>query len=376
MTNLELSNEFDVLYNNITSNQAPGLDEYEKSVFLTNAQDDIIKAYFNPRQNRVQQGFDESQKRQIDFSSLMKTKTLDESLVNSKFDSRSITYRMPSDLLLFVNEACQDKNYRYVVIPISYQEYDRLMLKPYQYPIKRGVWRLIVNSATPDMTSKVQVGSGVLAIENFSTKKVTFTIKVVSTSIPTEQDSDGTILSMENVGYCPSIQETADSVYIECKLSSSLPNTSRYWSYFIIRPNLPWSDTLYKYIGDMSGNSGSGNSIFPAVSPSVIGDSVSVTAEACTPIIELIGRIDKDSISYTVRYIRKPRPIILTNLDDELSIQGISKESTCELDESIHYEILQRAVELAKAAYIGDLTQQVALGQSSKTDIGVIAQSR
>ena len=49
------------------------------------------------------------------------------------------------------------------------------------------------------------MGSGVLAIENFSTKRVTFTIKVVSTSIPTEQDSDGTILSMENVGYCPSI---------------------------------------------------------------------------------------------------------------------------------------------------------------------------
>lgn len=373
MINLEFSNEFDILYNNITSNQAPGLDEYEKSVFLTNAQDDIIKAYFNPRQNRVQQGFDESQKRQIDFSSLMKTKTLDESLVNSKFDSRSITYRMPSDLLLFVNEACQDKNYRYVVIPISYQEYDRLMLKPYQYPIKRGVWRLIVNSATPDMTSKVQVGSGVLAIENFSTKRVTFTIKVVSSSIPTEKDSNGTIISMENIGYCPSIQETADSVYIECKLSSSLSNTSLYFSAFISRPNLPWSDTLHKYIGNMQGK---GNSIFPAVSPSVIGDSVSVTAEACTPIIELIGRIDKSSINYTVRYIRKPRPIILTDLDNELSIQGISKESTCELDESIHYEILQRAVELAKAAYTGDLSQQVALGQSSKTDIGVIAQSR
>ena len=37
----EFSNEFDVLYNNIMSNQAPGLDEYEKSVFLTKAQDYI-----------------------------------------------------------------------------------------------------------------------------------------------------------------------------------------------------------------------------------------------------------------------------------------------------------------------------------------------
>ena len=33
MTNPELENEFDILYNNITSNQAPGLDAYEKSVF-------------------------------------------------------------------------------------------------------------------------------------------------------------------------------------------------------------------------------------------------------------------------------------------------------------------------------------------------------
>jgi len=37
MTVTEMSNEFDILYNNIMSNQAPGIDEYEKSVFLTKA---------------------------------------------------------------------------------------------------------------------------------------------------------------------------------------------------------------------------------------------------------------------------------------------------------------------------------------------------
>ena len=37
MTTPEFSNEFDVLYNNIMSNAAPGLNEYEKSVFLTKA---------------------------------------------------------------------------------------------------------------------------------------------------------------------------------------------------------------------------------------------------------------------------------------------------------------------------------------------------
>ena len=71
MTTQEFSNEFDVLYNNIMSNQAPGLDEYEKSVFLTKAQSEILKNYFNPKGNKYGQGFDESAKRQIDFSTLM-----------------------------------------------------------------------------------------------------------------------------------------------------------------------------------------------------------------------------------------------------------------------------------------------------------------
>ena len=72
MTTQEFSNEFDVLYNNIMSNQAPGLDEYEKSVFLTKAQSEVLKNYFNPKGNKYQEGFDESEKRQIDFSTLIK----------------------------------------------------------------------------------------------------------------------------------------------------------------------------------------------------------------------------------------------------------------------------------------------------------------
>ena len=35
MTTTEMSNEFDILYNQVNSNQVPGVDEFEKSVFLT-----------------------------------------------------------------------------------------------------------------------------------------------------------------------------------------------------------------------------------------------------------------------------------------------------------------------------------------------------
>ena len=53
---------------------------------------------------------------------------------------------------------------------------------------------------------------------------------------------------------------------------------------------------------------------------------------------------------YTIRYVRRPNPIIVSDLDG-LTIDGISHASECELDPIIHTEILQRAVELAKIAW-------------------------
>lgn len=66
--------------------------------------------------------------------------------------------------------------------------------------------------------------------------------------------------------------------------------------------------------------------------------------DVATDTVEIIA---KDSIvEYLVRYIRKPKPIILTNLGD-LSIEGESKVTECELPEVLHQEILNTAVRLA-----------------------------
>lgn len=151
MTNEEFSNEFDVLYNSITSDQAPGLDEYEKSVFLTKAQRDLIREYFNPRVDGTNGGFDGSQKRQYDFSMLIKTQDLAKIESNNPFDIRSIQYSFPKDYFLSINEIVQEQDdnnniLSYSVIPISYSEYQRLMTKPYPYPPKRIVWRLLTQT--------------------------------------------------------------------------------------------------------------------------------------------------------------------------------------------------------------------------------------
>jgi hypothetical protein len=70
--------------------------------------------------------------------------------------------------------------------------------------------------------------------------------------------------------------------------------------------------------------------------------------------------------TYNVRYVRAPKPIILVNLPDGLTIDGISEATPCELDPILHEEIVQRAVELAKIAWQGDVQTTIAAGQRSE----------
>lgn len=244
MTTQEFSNEFDVLYNNIMSNQAPGLDEYEKSVFLTKAQLEILKNYFNPKGNKYGQGFDENAKRQIDFSTLITVAKPPQYTPEGgyvKFDDRSQLYKMPQDILLVLNETgintVDGVNSLISIIPMNYEEYARLMSKPWKQPLKNQGWRLFQSTGGVDFISEIVI-----------------------------------------------------------KYNSSLAD-------------------------------------------------------------------------YKIRYIKRPKPIILANLADEysnVSIEGINTITECELDPILHPEILQRAVELAKSAYTGDLKSSVELGQRSE----------
>lgn len=62
-------------------------------------------------------------------------------------------------------------------------------------------------------------------------------------------------------------------------------------------------------------------------------------------LMELVSKYDVQK--YIVRYLAQPSPIILIPLPDNLSINGISTVSECELNPVIHRAILERAVTLA-----------------------------
>lgn len=249
MTTQEFSNSFDTLLNSYSTQAQFGdqtsradivLDEYEKSVLLTQAQDIIVKSYFDGTLNQQGQGFDDSTRRQVDFSSLITVESKEKTVLNEEdnkgcFDKRGIFFDLPDKALFILNErfihtiAERDKPTivnEYVVVPISYKEYDREMSKAYAQPLKKQVWRLFQNQATGyDVKSEI-IPNVNLGFENSTASKV-------------------------------------------------------------------------------------------------------------------------QRLEYRIRFVRRPKPIILENLPDGLKIDEESNEMGCELNPIIHVDILNKAVELA-----------------------------
>lgn len=241
MTNTEFSNQFDLMLSSYKHNKLFGeassqidiaLNEYDKSVYLTQAQDNIIKSYFNVAMDLLKEGFDGSIQKQLDFNNLVeiRTFTLDDTVPAPAYSQYGIVFDFSRLNALFIlNEKIialrkGEKGPRtYVIKPIHYKEYDRIMSQPYNQPMKRQAWRLY--------------GKDVHSI-----------------------NGNAEIVIRKNAGFL---------------------------------------------------------------------------------------------VEYKVRYIRKPKPIVLINLTDEyndLSINGVTEETSCELDDRIHMDILNEAVRLALIA--------------------------
>ena len=94
---------------------------------------------------------------------ITKSKTYEKPFKESVFDLRKNTeaVTLDSDILMFINEyveVIRDGNTtRLVVSPITYDEYSRIMAKPYKRPMKNKAWRLINNVDGKNM-SEIIIG--------------------------------------------------------------------------------------------------------------------------------------------------------------------------------------------------------------------------
>lgn len=407
MTTSEFSNEFDVLYNNIASNAAPAINEYEKSVFLTRAQSEIIRSYFEPN-NKVRTGFDGSEKRQYDFSILMRTASLfnintvkERITSDEKIDKRSQVFIFPEDYFLSVNEVITDSSQFYSVLPITYEEYQRMMTKPYPYPPKRVAWRLITDKKNCNYIQEYIGGSDTdfKLVSSWADQKrklhINFTLEA---NISTPITEDNTIYNdrMLTIPY-PDLKG-----YVTVIMDSGWDDSGTYYNVtFTVKTNASaekvdletYVNILKKAFDTYFKKSGT---VFPIKEPDgdiekaythtdglincevpkkVLVSELKYPLEGKVinlPLVEVIGKFGSN-LQYQMRYVKRPKPIILDNISDMgVTIDGIGKTTECELPTELHQEILQRAVELAKAAYIGDFSATVGVGNLSSTNIGII----
>ena len=61
--------------------------------------------------------------------------------------------------------------------------------------------------------------------------------------------------------------------------------------------------------------------------------------------IEIVSKFNV--VQYYLRYVRKPRPIVLEDLPNELTIEGVNEASDCELHDALHHRIVEMAVQMA-----------------------------
>lgn len=151
MSNEEMSRAFDVQYNNIMSNQAPGVTEYEKSVALTQAQERIILALYN---GAAATSFEETEEWTTYLSPLVrqvKLDVLEEGEAMAHIVDDSYIFKLPEDMMFRTYESCiiaseDDKcigeGKEVLIVPVTQDEFWRTHNDPFRGPNARRVLRL------------------------------------------------------------------------------------------------------------------------------------------------------------------------------------------------------------------------------------------
>ena len=168
MTTEEFSNEFDVLLNSyITINQDSfKLDEYEKSVLLTESQEAVIKELYSGK--LAGEGFEETEEQRRNLDSLVNTLELtSEDISKPKMSDKSQFFQLPPDIWFITYESallsdeslgCKN-NTRVIVIPIRQDEYHSVESNPFRGPSDKRVLRIDTGSSIVELISKYNIRS-------------------------------------------------------------------------------------------------------------------------------------------------------------------------------------------------------------------------
>lgn len=364
----EFSNTFDTLLNSYSNQAAFGegssraniaLDEYEKSVLLTHAQDIVVKQYFDRTLNQQGQGFDDSVRRQIDFSALITNKS-----IKVKIPVISQKVNCPAIILPENNESNENNvasdNKKQVILTFTNCVDKAITLIP-----EEG--KLYTDIPERDTDNNLLIVNNLVKTENKNKTAISYSFKLLTGGINYNQlisalntafegnilvEINDEVLDTEQIvgGYLnPSI--------ISLNATGDIETYDDRGVFVNLPPNLLF--VLNEKVIDVEGKN-------YVVVPINYREYDRQMSRAYTqPLKKQAWRLFNDSNaellkaelipvrgttidSYKVRYIRRPRPIVLVDLTaDNLDIEGTSIPTDCELNPIIHLDILNKAVELA-----------------------------
>ena len=212
MTLSEISREFDLIFNNAVGISAPEINTYEKSLFLTSAQEIIVKSLYDDlKRNNTVEGTERTRRRLqplTTFATSLYDSDLNTTLAALKIGSNSYFFEILSTVWYILSEQVYVGTTEYNVIPVTNDEYSVQRNNPFKMPNSRKVWRRDIGNT----------GGHEKIVEIISTTQPTkynYTYISKPSPIIIEDLSDG-----EYVGMGLTIEGISDST--ECALDSEL----------------------------------------------------------------------------------------------------------------------------------------------------------
>lgn len=377
MTNTEFSDSFDVLLNSYNTKAEFGdqaskreivLDEYEKSVLLTQAQDIIVKSYFDRNLNSEGKGFDDGTKRQVDFSSLIKV----EDIYPVHISTPELTVRWGDNKGSVAVLKVTNKLSIPIHIKIEVVEYiGMLNIRAFTETDDRGIYGLYIQLSSVLLRNiQRDYVSWVSRFPSWFPQELSSTIIEYDSKGRSVGDIIDLTISAFYLAGRPSIELQTSPYIIQSEVlvettSAIVPFDERGVIYtlpykevdgdaisnvlFILNEKLIVDGKNYvivpinyqEYDREMSKPYGQ-----PLKRQAWrLIQNVSTGFDIHSELIPK-WNIDISDATYRIRYVRRPRPIVLEDFEN-LDIDGVSTETSCELNPILHNEILQKAFEIA-----------------------------
>lgn len=200
MTTEEFSNEFDTLIQAYIQTSSFGetdkiaFDEYEKSVFLTKAQEETVINLYNGK-NSFGDSFEKTEEIRRYLSGLNKITKVSDKYEGEEcigLSSNSIFYKLPEDLWFITYEAVNLKDDKLgcvngdniLVMPVTQDEYHRIKKNPFRGTNERRVLRLDLNQNIVEIISKYN-------IENYIVKYLSKPSPIILSDLPQNLSING-----------------------------------------------------------------------------------------------------------------------------------------------------------------------------------------